>query len=273
MSAAKRLSFAAVVISLAVAIIWVFPVVWMAGNSFRPNQEILAVDLTKFTFTMKNYQFVLRYANYSRYFFNSLVVAIGTTVLTVVSASLCAYSLTRFNTGGRLFDAAILATRAVPPAVRMIPFFLAFSLLGLTNSLYGLVLAHLSFNVPMAIWLVRGFLEKVPVTLEEAALIDGCTRLQALRHVLLPVAAPGLAVVAILTFIYTWNEFLISLVLASGNESRTLPVAASMFVSGFEINWGPFYAAGTLILAPVLILTFTIQRFIVEGLTLGAVKG
>lgn len=273
MTHGQRSSALGVLLALGVALVWVFPIIWMAGNSFRPNQEILAADLTQYTFTLKNYTFVLQDAKYTRYFINSLLVASGTTVITVAAASLCAYSMVRYQTGGKLFDAVILVTRAVPPAVRMIPFFLIFSFLGLTNSLYGLVLANLSFNVTLAIWLIRGFLEKVPVDLEEAALIDGCTQMQALRHVLLPMAAPGLAVAAILTFIYSWNEFLVSMVLASGEATRTLPVAANLFVSGFEINWGPLYAAGTMILGPVILLTFTIQRHIVAGLTMGAVKG
>lgn len=258
---------------LVIVLIWTFPLAWMFANSFRTTQEIISGSLSSFTFTLAHYESVLFGHHFGKYALNSFIVSLGTTIITVTVSILAAYSMARFNTGGKAYAVTVLLTRSVPPAVRIIPFFIAFSMLGLTNSLLGLVIANLSFNLSLALWLLRGFIKQIPVEIEEAGKIDGCDHLDLLRRIVLPLSLPGLATAAILTFVYTWNEFLMALVLAGNVESRTMPVAANLFVTGYEINYGPLYAACAIILGPVILLTFLVQRHIVGGLSMGAVKG
>ncbi|NMB11459.1 MAG: carbohydrate ABC transporter permease [Firmicutes bacterium] len=258
---------------LVLVFVWIFPLAWMIANSVRPNEEIIAGSLSDFTFTLEHYQSVLFGRQFDRCALNSLIVSVSTTIITVSVSILCAYSMVRFNTGGQPFALTILMTRSVPPAVRIIPFFISFSILGLTNTLLGLVIANLSFNLSLAIWLLQGFIHQIPRDIEEAACIDGCSDIQVLWRIVLPLSRSGVATASILTFIYTWNEFLMAMVLGNSVDTRTLPVAANLFVTGYEINWGPLFAASTMILAPVILLTLVVQQHIVSGLTMGAVKG
>jgi multiple sugar transport system permease protein len=159
-----------------------------------------------------------------------------------------------------------------PPAAVLIPFYLMFRVLGLIHTLTGLVVVDVALNLSFAIWILRTFIEEIPVDLEESAMVDGASRLGVLPAIVLPLARPGVVTTAIFCFVFAWNEYLFALVLAASPRAKTLPVAAGDFVTAYAIEWGPVFASGTLILIPVMILTLFLQRYIVRGLTLGAFR-
>ena len=251
----------------------VFPIYWMVVTSLKSEADIHTYP-PRFLFplTLDNYTQLFGQANFLQPFANSLVVALGSTVGSVVLGSTAAYALGRFRVGGRLFPMWILAMRMFPPIVLALPIFFLISGAGLLNSRPALVAVYLMLNLPFVIWLMRGFFMEIPLALEEAAWIDGCSRWQAMVHVVLPLARPGLAVTSIFVFIASWNEFLLAAVL-TGPETRTAPVAAAQFSGEYGILWGPMMAAGTVIVLPMLAAAMLVQRYIVRGLALGAVKG
>ena len=251
----------------------VFPIYWMAATSLKSEADIHTYP-PRFLFplTLENYAQLFGQANFLQPFENSLVVATSSTVGSVVLGSLAAYALGRFRVGGQLFPMWILAMRMFPPIVLALPIFFLISGAGLLNSRPALVAVYLMLNLPFVIWLMRGFFMEIPLALEEAAWIDGCSRWQAMVHVVLPLARPGLAVTSIFVFIASWNEFLLAAVL-TGPETRTAPVAAAQFSGEYGILWGSMMAAGTVIVLPMLAAAMLVQRYIVRGLALGAVKG
>jgi multiple sugar transport system permease protein len=262
--------FVAVVV---VILTWAFPFVWMLLGSFKPTHRITANEFVLFfTPTLDHYREIFVRQPFARFLLNSIIVAVSATVITVTAGSLAAYSMSRFRTGGRWFELWVLMTRMVPPVVLLIPLFLLFRVLGLINTLTALVIADTTFLLSFVIWIMRSFYDEVPPALDEAAMIDGASRIQAFRHVVLPVAIPGLITSTILTFIFAWNEYLFAIVYATATSSKTLPAAAADFVTGYAINWGPIFASGTLIVLPVFILSVVLQKYITRGLTLGAVK-
>jgi ABC-type glycerol-3-phosphate transport system permease component len=212
-------------------------------------------------------------SSFPQYFVNSLVVSIATTGLALVLGSLAAYALTRFR---YRFGSGILIgmfmTRLVPPIAIVVPLYLIWREVGLIDTQFALIVTYLSFTLPFVVWLMRGFLKDIPIDLEEAAMTDGCSRIGALWRIVLPLIAPGLATTAIFALIGAWNEFLFAVVLTSG-DSKTLPAAILEFKSDKAILWGRLYAAGDLIMLPVLIFGLMMQKRLVRGLTGGAVTG
>ncbi len=204
---------------------------------------------------------------------NSLIIAISSTILTVIIGTPAAYSLARLRPKGRddimLF---VLASRMAPAVALIIPFFLIFKTLGLLGTHLGLIIAYLTFNVPFVVWFVKGFFDDLPRDLEEAALVDGASRWQAFAGIALRLAVPGIVTAALLAFIFAWNEFLLALFLTRSNV-RTVPVALANFVGGHEILWGEIGALTILAILPVIVLAVVLQRYVVRGLTFGAVKG
>jgi multiple sugar transport system permease protein len=186
---------------------------------------------------------------------------------------LAAYALARFRFRGRqAFRFLFLLPQVTPAVAILVPMFVMFNSLNLTGTYLGIILAHLTLTLPFAIWMMTGFFEDSPIELEESAMIDGCTRLGALIKVVLPVLGPGIAATAALGFITSWNEFLFSSML-TGRDTRTLSVAITSFLTNRALDWGRTAAAGTLILLPVLVFAFFTQRYLVRGLSHGAVKG
>ncbi|MCK5249168.1 MAG: carbohydrate ABC transporter permease, partial [Spirochaetaceae bacterium] len=178
----------------------------------------------------------------------------------------------RFKTGGDMMSLGILITRIAPPAAVLMPFFIIFKNLSLLNNLWALILVNISLNMSFSLLLMRSFIDEIPVSIEEAATLEGATLFQTMVKLIFPLARSGIITTSIFTFIFSWNEYLFAMVLCSSNRVKTLPVAAGDFVTAYAIEWGPVFASGTLILLPILILTFMVQRYIVKGLTVGAVK-
>lgn len=268
-----RVNIPATILIFAVALIFVFPVYWTVCTSFKQPLDIL-VPRPKILFspTLENYTYLRESSDFGRYLLNSLIVSVSSTALVCVLGFLAAYSLARHNVGSGQLAFFILSTRMFPPIAVVIPYFLIFRSLGLIDTKLGLVLCYTMFNLPFAIWLLMGFIRDIPVGLEDAARIDGYTPLQVLWKVVVPLVAPGLAVTAIFCLLFSWNEFLFAFLL-----TRSMATTATVGVAGFwtqrGILWGPMCAAATIAVAPMLVFALFLQRYIVRGLTFGAVKG
>lgn len=262
------------VVVLAILAWTLIPLVWMLSASLKPGLLLYAKP-PRWVFepVFDSYRRVLFNIPFGRFFLNSLVIAVGTTLGGMVLGCLAGYGFSRY--GFRGADAVrflILATRMVPRIALVVPYFLIMLRLGMLDTYAGLILAYVSFALPFTIWLMIGFFDEVPRELEEAALVDGCRPIGAFVRVVLPLAAPGLVVTSIFTFLLSWNEFLFALIL-SGIRSKTLPVV----IAGFNTDVGPLYndmsAGAVMVMIPTVILTLILQRYVVRGLTLGAVKG
>ncbi len=259
---------------IVLAFLCVVPILVIFATSLRLQVNIFAEPLNfLFVPTFENYRAVLQEDRLDRYLLNSLFVGVVSTVVTLVLGCMAAYGLARFRFPGRQAVAySTLLLRTVPLAVLAIPVFLIWNEWQLVNSLWGLVLLYVAVNLPFTIWLLYGFVLQVPIELEEAAAIDGCGPIKVFTKVLLPLMAPGLAAASIFTFRIAWNEFILALVLTD-RHTRTLPVAASLFITDMGVDWGRVMAMGSLIAIPPLIFTFVAARQIIAGLTAGAVKG
>jgi multiple sugar transport system permease protein len=258
---------AAVVLSLA-------PIVYLLITSFKPPELTFAIPpVWNFTPTLQNYEDVVVGTDFVKYFMNSLLVALFTTFIALVLGTFAAYGFARFRFRGAFWlRMSALIPQMLPPITIIVPLYVLFNGLKLTDTREGLIISYLTFTIPLAIWMMVGFLEDVPPDLEESAMIDGCTRLQALFRVSVPLVAPGLAATAILGFLYCWNEFLYAVIL-TGRNARTLPVTITSFMTNKAILWGRIAASGSLVLVPVLIFALLAQRYLVQGLSRGAVKG
>jgi ABC-type glycerol-3-phosphate transport system permease component len=253
--------------------LWVVPVLWVVATSLKPRTDIFTLPPKLwFTPTLDHFQVVLQTADILRGLVNSAFVATLTTVLTLLIAVPAgyAYARVRFPYRQPLFFYTLF-TQMAPPVGFLIPFFLAFSKLRMLDTHAGIVLIYLSMTVPFAIWLMTTYFLDVPGELEEAALVDGCSRGRALVRIVLPQVYGGMAVTAVLSFIGAWNEFIYASVL-TGSRVRMAPVAIFGFLTTEETLWGPFAATAVLIMAPVVILALLAQRQIVRGLTLGAFR-
>jgi multiple sugar transport system permease protein len=268
------LVFAHYTMLIVLAFFCVAPILVIFATSLRQQVMIFSEPLNFiFTPTLENYRAVLEEDKFDRYLANSLIVGIASTVITLVLGCMAAYGLARFRFRGRHTVAyTTLLLRTVPLAVLAIPVFMIWNQWGLVNSLAGLILLYVAVNLPFTVWLLYGFVLQVPIELEEAAAIDGCGPIRIFTKVLLPLMAPGLAAAAIFTFRIAWNEFILALVLTD-RQTRTLPVAASLFITDMGVDWGRVMAMGSLIAIPPLIFTFVAARQIITGLTAGAVKG
>jgi multiple sugar transport system permease protein len=259
---------------IVLALLCLAPIGVIFATSLRQQVDIFAEPLN-FIFmpTLENYRAVIEEDKLDRYLGNSLFVGIMSTVITLVLGCMAAYGLARFRFPGRQAVAyTTLLLRTVPLAVLAIPVFLIWNEWQLVNSLWGLILLYAAVNLPFTIWLLYGFVLQVPIELEEAAAIDGCGPFQIFTKVLLPLMGPGLAAASIFTFRIAWNEFILALVLTD-RQTRTLPVAASLFITDLGVDWGKVMAMTSLIAIPPLIFTFIAARQIITGLTAGAVKG
>lgn len=268
----KRQLHYAVLILL--AIFCVSPIVVMFATSLKLQTQIFNTGINFiFTPTLQNYRDVLNEGGFTRYLSNSLIVGVVSTLITLVLGTMAAYGLARFRFRGRNTVAyTTLLLRTVPLAVLAVPVFMIWNEAGIINSLSGLVLLYVAVNLPFTIWLLYGFIAQVPIELEEAARIDGCGPVQVFYKVVLPLIKPGLAAASIFTFRIAWNEFILALVLTD-RATRTLPVAASLYITDIGVDWGRIMALGSLIAIPPLVFTFIAARQIITGLTAGAVKG
>ncbi|GAA4064611.1 carbohydrate ABC transporter permease [Agromyces indicus] len=261
---------------LAVAIvIYGFPFLYLLLTSFKTPLDAISVppSILPETWTLDNYVAALTRGGVPAALINSVTTAVVSTVLSLVLAVPAAYAITRFRTpSGRVFIVAALVTRMVPTIAVGAPLIEVMRTLGLTDTSFGLALAHTTVSLPLSIWLMASFFEAVPDELSEAAEVDGCSRVQAMVRVVLPVVSGGLAVTAIFAFLASWNEFLFALLLTSV-RAQTTPVVIANFQSQFGLDWGGMTALAAIYSLPVILLTLFLQRHIVAGLTLGAVKG
>lgn len=267
----RKISFGLAII--VVGFVWVFPFLWMVVSSIKPSNIIIQPKLyLVFRPTLEHFQYILVKQPFVRFTINSVIVAGSVTAITVFFGVTTAYAISRFGVGGEPLKLWILLTRMLPSPVLLIPLFLIFRTLGLLNTLTALVMADITFLLSFVIWVMKGFFEDVPLELEDSALIDGCTRAQAFSKIIIPLVSPGIVSASILTFIFAWNEYLFALVFATATRVKTLPVAAGDFITGYAVNWGPVFAASTLIVVPVFLLVVFLHRYIVQGLTLGSFR-
>jgi multiple sugar transport system permease protein len=256
-------------------LVWVLvPILMVVLNSFKtPNAIFTSTPKLTFSPTTANYSKVLGDLDFTKYLLNSMIVAAGSTICSLVIGTPAAYTLARLPIRGREWWARlILFTRMVPAVALVVPMFVLFEKINLLGSYWALIAAHTTFNLPIVIWMMRSFFEELPIELEEAALVDGSTRFGAFGRVALPLAAPGLAATAILCLLFSWNEFLFALVL-SGQNTQTVPIGVASFIGTVSVDWGGSSAAAVVAMVPIFILGLAAQRFLVRGLTFGAVKG
>jgi multiple sugar transport system permease protein len=259
----------------AMLVLYGFPFVYLILTSFKTPLDTIAVPPTVLpkTWTTANYSDALGRDGVAASLINSLVTAALSTLLSLLLAVPAAYGITRFRTApGRIFIMAALAARMVPPVTVGIPLVSMIRSIGLLDTPAGLAIAHTTVSLPLSIWLLASFFEAVPEELEESARVDGCGRLKALWYVVLPVVTGGLAVTAIFAFLASWNEFLFALLLTSV-RAQTTPIVIANFQTQFGLDWGAMTALATVYSLPVILLTLVLQRHIVAGLTMGAVKG
>ena len=273
MSRRSRWAAAAVVALLVVAI--AFPFYWAVVSSLTPEAELFeAPSLIPDELVLDHYRALFRERDFWVPIRNSLVVAGTTTLLCVSLGTLCAYALARLDFHWKApILGFILAVTMFPQISIVSPLYLLLRELGLINTYPGLIFPYLTFAMPLTVWLLVGFFRQLPGELEEAALVDGASRLQAFREVVLPLALPGVATTAILTFLFSWNEFLFALSFTLGPERHTVPVAIALFRGQYQVPWGQILAAAVVASAPVAAVVLIFQRRIVQGLTSGAVKG
>ena len=256
------------------ALFSLYPIYEMIATSLKNEVDAFSIPPTWiFMPTFKNYHAVLFEGKFFTYFFNSIYVALTATILSVGAGALGAYSLARFRfKGKKLVVLGTLLMRMVPPVILVVPIFLLYNRLGITNARISLALVYVALNLPFNIWVLRTFIMEVPKELEESAQIDGCSHLRIFGQIVLPLIAPGISVASIFTFRISWNEFILSLVLTNRN-TRTLPVAVSLFLTDTGTEWGKITAIATIIAIPAFIFTFTAAKSLIMGLTAGAVKG
>ncbi len=256
--------------AVVVLVLVLLPFLWMLQMAFRPAGDALSLDLV-FSPTLEAFAGLWQ-DNFARSFGNSLLVSVLSTGLSLLLGVPAAYALSRWRFKQRRQVALwVLCTRMAPPIAFTIPFFLAFRWLGLLDSVWGLVLVYLTFNLAIVIWMMQGFFEAIPTALEEAAWMDGCSIWSAFWHVTLPLTRPGLVATAVLCFIFSWSDFFFALILTR-TQAVTAPVAIVNFLQYDGWEWTKIAAAGTMVMLPVLLFTVLVRKYLVHGLTAGGVK-
>jgi multiple sugar transport system permease protein len=263
-------------ITLFVLVVIAFPAYWLITTSIKYEVDAIVSPaiILPLRGTWENYQLVLGSPDLMRYFTNSIVVALSSTGVAILLGSLAAYALAKSYLAFNLRQATmiwILVTRIYPPITTAIPYFVIIRRLGIADTHFALILTHVTYALPFVIWLMLGFFQDIPDDIEKAAIVDGCSLWQRFSQVVLPLGLPGIAVTAIFTFIYSWNEFLYASMLTSVN-AKTLPVVIAGYMSDKFLRWGEMSALGSLMILPVMIFAAFTQRYLVRGLTFGAVK-
>jgi len=273
---AKRgVAYATIAVALVVTL---FPVYWIAANSFKLDIDIFAVPPEWFPFnpTLKHYDAAFVQRPFLLYALNSFIIAVASTLVSLVFGTLAGYALARFRYPGQWryqISFWILSTRMMPPIVTIIPLYIAFNYLDMLNTKTAVAIAYTAFNLPFATWMMKSYFQDLPVELEEAAIVDGDTRWGAFLRIALPLARPGLAATAIFCLIVSWNEFLLALILTLTARSQTLPIGIAGRVTQYTTYWGEISAAGFMACIPIMVFAFIVQKHLVRGLSFGAVKG
>jgi multiple sugar transport system permease protein len=265
------------VLAWSIVLVIAFPLVWMILTSVKPQFELFRIPPTILPqeVTFEHYHRVLVETPFLKYFRNSVILSVGTTVLVIAIATLGAHSLVRFSYPGReRLAQLVLFTYLLPSVVLIIPLYLLMVWLGIANTLFSLMLAYTTFALPFALWLLRSFMQGIPQDLEAAALVDGASRMEAFIDVILPQAIPGIISTALFTFILAWNEYLYALVLVNTDEARPLTTGVmNMLITAFNIEWSLLMAASVMMSLPVIIVFALLQKHLTRGFGAGGVKG
>ena len=268
----KLLDFLQFLVILLTAIIILVPIYWIVSGAFKQQVDIFQLKLL-FTPTLDNFKIIFK-SPYNLFdkLVNSTLVALSTVMITIPLATLAAYSFSRFRMKAeKVMFVTILATQFVPAVVIVLPFFILFRDIGILDTRLALVLVNLSLIMPFAIWMIKGFIDGIPLDTEEAALVDGSGRIQVVLNVVIPMALPGVITAGIFCFILAWNEFLFALIITT-NKAVTLPVGLSLFHAEEGVLWHLISAAGIMIMLPMFVLATIIQKHFVQGMTMGAVR-
>ncbi len=252
------------------------PFLWMLTSSFKQLTELYTIPPHWIPHmpTLENYQKVLFHSNIPRYFLNSTIISAGSTVVSLLLAVFAANGFARFRFRGRAaMQAAVLGAQLLPTAAIIVPLFIILRSLGLINTYLGLILVYMIVTLPLSVWMLVGYFRSIPVELEEAAIIDGATRIEILFKITLPLALPGIVAVVIYSFVTTWNEFIFALSFALDAGVKTLPIGLSEFTTEFTTDWGAVMAASVVMTLPIGVLFLAMQRLFVGGLMAGATKG
>ncbi|MBD3306965.1 ABC transporter permease subunit [candidate division KSB3 bacterium] len=249
-----------------------FPVLWTIRTSLAP--EVIAYEIPPkwlFTPTLEHYKNIFQVNHFEVFFRNSLIIALGATLLSVPIAAFGGYAFARYRTGGRPLQFVVIGTQMLPGIVLILPIFVIFTRIHLTDSLLGVIFAYMAFNIPFLVWILMGFFEGIPVDIEEAAAIDGLSPLGTLLRIVIPISTPGVLSSAILSFILCWNEFLFALIL-TGSKTSTVPVSLAAMVTQRGVLIGKLSAGTAIAIIPMIIISIFVKKYLVQGLTLGAVK-
>ena len=280
MTARRRkelLGKAGIYVSLtAITLLLVFPFVWMVSTSLKNKSELFSATPTLFPreITFENYRSMWVDYNFAPYLRNSLIVAVCTTLISLLVATFLAYGISRFKFRGKkvVFNLLIL-TQMFPLPLLIITIYAVFVRIGLIDSLMGLIIAYCTFAVPFATMMLKSYFDGLPLELEEAAAIDGCNPFSTIFRVVIPLSAPSIAAMGLFSFILAWQEFMMSLTLIRSPELRTLPVGITLMVGFRDIMWGPLMAGTVVVTLPVVVLFIYFQKYLISGMTMGAVKG
>jgi len=253
-------------------LVMLVPIAWIFLAAFKNHIDVFQLKIL-FTPTLENFHSVFEPPYYlGRKLVNSTIVAFATVLIAIPAATMAAYSFSRFRmVGETAMLVVVLATQFVPAVVIILPFFVMFRDLGLLDTRLGLIIVNLAIVMPFAIWMIKGFIDGIPLDTEEAAMIDGSSRLQVIRNIVLPMAAPGLLTAGIFCFIISWNEFLFALILTN-KDSVTLPIGLALFKAEEGDLWNLLSAAGIIIMVPMFVLALVIRNYFVQGMTMGAVR-
>lgn len=253
-----------------------FPIAWMALSSFKPGVELFTIPPKIFpeNWSLEWYRQAIGNENVIHYFFNSLYIASIVMVIDMIVGSMTAYSLTRFRFRGRkVLLICVLAAYCIPPIMLMLPLYRTMNMFQLSGSHIGVIAGHLTVTLPFSVWLMVSFFKKLPAEIDEAAIMDGATTWKIFLKVDLPLCIPGVLSTGIMAFIMSWNEFLLSSVLVNKESMKTLTVGIANYISSTHIDWGVIMSLGTITTLPVIVLFAAVQKYFVEGMTAGAVKG
>jgi len=256
-----------------ITLFFIFPFVWIFLASLKTRTQIISkFPILIFTPTLENYKHIFWIEKFHLNFLNSLIIASSTTGVALLLGMLAAYGFSRFRfRGSDNIAFMILSFRMLPPIAVVIPLFLLYKYVNLIDSYPGMIIAYLTFTIPFVTWLMRGFFDEVPREVDESALLDGCSWWSTLWRITIPLSKSGIVVSGVFSFIFCWNEYLMSLILTR-DRIQTVPVATATFLRQFEILWGPMFASCVFVIGPLLVMLFFVQKHLVKGMTFGAVR-
>jgi multiple sugar transport system permease protein/raffinose/stachyose/melibiose transport system permease protein len=262
--------------SVVLVVVCLFPFAWMALSSIKKLPELYTVPPHWLPNepTLGNFATVLFNSNIPRYFLNSVIISVGSTGLALLLAIFASYGFARFDFRGKpFFQSFVLVGQLLPTAAIIVPLFITLRYLGLVNTYWGLILVYMIITLPLSVWMLTSYFKAIPAELEEAAVIDGASRLGVLFRITLPLSLPGLVAVVVYAFVTTWNEFIFALCFATDSSVKTLPIGLAEFSTEFNTDWGGVMAASMVMTLPVALLFLAFQKLFVGGLTAGATKG